>query len=68
MHYYEKLVVYTLYPQNLTNGYDSFKPSITLKDFTRNIDYVNLKEAKIITYINPKGTSFILRDKNGSKT
>jgi len=65
--YFERLIVYTLYPHNLTNGYDSFKPTITLKDFTRNIDYINMKDARTVKYVNPRGHTIILKDKNGNK-
>lgn len=67
MTYYEKVLTYTLYPNNLTDPHRSFSPDITLKDFTRKIGWFNLKDARTIKYVNPRGTSIILKDKNGVK-
>lgn len=67
MSYSEKLSMYTLYSFNLTDPHKSFDSNITLSDFTRKIDYLNMKDAKTIKYINPRGTSIVLKDKHGVK-
>lgn len=65
--YYEKVIVYSLYAQNLLDPSRSFAPDITIKDFKRGIDYRSLDEAKIIKYVNPRGTEIILKNKYGVK-
>jgi hypothetical protein len=60
-------MTYTLYAQNLTNPARSFAPDITLKDFRRNV-WTDVFKANKVVYINPRGTSIILKDRHGEKT
>lgn len=64
---YEKLLIYTLYSHNLSEPGRSFATDITLKDFDRGVYHRDLKEAKKVVYVNPRGQSIILKDKNGVK-
>ena len=57
---------YTLYAQNLWNPWKSFSPDIKLDDFGRMV-WSDIKKADRIVYVNPRGTSIILKDKNGTK-
>lgn len=64
---YERLLTYTLYAQNLTEGHRSFDGSLSIKDFTRNVYFKDLNNARTVKYVNPRGQTIILRDKNGVK-
>lgn len=59
-------VVYTLYSHNLWDSSRSFAPDIKLDDFGRKVWSEVLKADRVV-YVNPKGHSVILRDKNGVK-
>jgi hypothetical protein len=63
----QKIITYTVYAHNLEDHSRSFSKDITVKDFNRNIDWRNFAEAKRIVYVNPKGISITLKDKNGVK-
>ena len=60
------VLTYTVYAHNLNNPFDSFSPDITVRDFGRNV-YDDIYKADKVVYVNPRGTSIILRDKNGEK-
>lgn len=62
----KRLINYTLYSHNLWEPHRSFAPDIKLDDFGRGVWSEILKADKIV-YVNPKGTSIILKDKNGTK-
>ena len=63
----DKLLTYTVYSNNLEIPSRSFASDICVKDFNRNIDWKNFGDAKIIKYINPRGLTIILKDRNGQK-
>lgn len=65
--YEEKVITYTVYSHNLEDPSRSFAKDLTVKDFNRNIDWKNFSTSKKITYVNPKGQTVILKDKNGTK-
>lgn len=62
----KRLITYTLYPYNLWESHRSFAPDIKLDDFGRGV-WSEILKADRIVYVNPKGTSIILKDKNGTK-
>ena len=59
-------LTYTLYSHNLWQPHRSFAPDIKLDDFGKGVWSEILKGTKVV-YINPRGTSIVLRDKNGVK-
>lgn len=59
-------LTYTLYSHNLWRPERSFAEDIKLEDFGRQV-WNDITKANKVVYINPKGTSIILRDKNGVK-
>jgi len=63
----KRLITYTLYSHNLWEPHKSFDPNITVKDFGRKVWTEILKADKIV-YVNPRGLSIILKDKNGTKS
>lgn len=59
-------LIYTVYSHNLWEPHRSFAPDISLEDFGRQVWKDILKADKVV-YVNPRGQSIILKDKNGVK-
>lgn len=59
-------LTYTLYSSNLKDPSRSFASDIKLNDFGRGV-WRDILKAKKIVYCNPRGTSVVLKDKNGEK-